>query len=987
MTCAVDGYPVACPRPDLVGRDDELIRLRAVLDRTLAGEPGLCLIAGEAGVGKTRLLAELARLAEQRGARVLTGGCLPLAAAELPFAPVIEALRGDESGLDLVPVGSPGATAQHRMFELFLGTLGRLARRQPVVLAVEDLHWADRSTLDLIAFLARNLRAERVLLVLTCRDHDLDGASDGARDVVRRLPELLRLRDAERIDLDRLTRAQTTEQLVNLLGTEPDPAFVDTVFSRSEGNPLVTEALARSPGGDPVPASLRDFVLGRLAALPAEAAVLLRVAAIAGRRVRHELLAALSGLPEPEMFAALRHAVEANVLASGADGVSYAFRHALIREVIYERILPAERRMLHARLATALEDSPTLRAADRAAHTAEVAYHWHAADDHVRALPAAVRAGFDAFDRNGFAEALRHLRRALDAWQRIGHPVELGGELAGTDRAAVETRAADAAHLLGEDDQAVALAHDALRRFSHEHDPRRAAELWNRIGQFHYAAGHREAAAAAFDTALLVLPACSATPEAARAMAGLAKIHVAWSDLDAGQRLAERAIAAAETAGDRRVEARARNVLGLALAHRGELAVGLAELERSLRLARELVEPDDVYFGYINTGYVLGLAARYTDAARLSLEGYREMRRLGLERQNGCHLQANAAGNLLSAGQLGAAAELLAKAEGHGTRGARAFPVLIYQARRQIWQGELDGARRRLAQAGRLVERGAVISWHRWYLELVAELAMWDGEPERARAAVRDGLRVLAGTDEERFAGPLVELGLRAEADLAERARAVRDEQLAAAAGRAADELLELVRGFRRDPLDPADATVPEGAAAAHTARAELARVHGAADPTVWLTAAESWSTLGKAYPAAYCTFRAAEARLTAPGGPAAAGAELLRRAHAAAARLEAHPLRAECERLATWHRVILHAKPAESPGPAGQGTLATLTAREREILALITAGATNREIATDLVISPKTASVHVSNILRKLGVSSRTDAARIGHRGGVGRD
>ncbi|HET9138855.1 ATP-binding protein, partial [Actinophytocola sp.] len=784
MTCAVED-PITWARPDLVGRQVELAALRAALDRTLAGTPGLCLVTGEAGVGKTRLLTELATLARARGARVLTGGCLPLAEAELPFAPIVEALRHEETGLDLVAAGSPSTSTQPRMFELFLGTLGRIARGAPVLLAVEDVHWADRSTVDLLAFLARNLRTEPVLLVLTCRDHDLD---DGG-DVRRRLPELVRLREAVRVDLDRLSRAETATQLANLTGADPQPAFVDAVFARSEGNPLVTEALADAPdtGAAALPSSLRDFVLGRLAVLSPAASTLLRVAAIAGREVRHDLLAALSGLAEPDVFAALHEATEAHVLRPHPDGASYTFRHALIREVIYDRILPAERRTLHARLARALEDDPALRAADRATHTAEIAYHWHAAGDHRAALPAAVRAGFDAFRRNGFAEALAQLRRALDAWQRVPDPAGL----AGMDRAAVETAAADAAHLLGEDDQAVGLAHDALRRFDHGADRSRAAALWNRIGEYHYHGGQREAAAAAFQAALTVLPsgppADPAGPdrpaaERASAMAGLAKIHVAWSDLDRGQYLAEHAIAGARAAGDRRVEGRARNVLGLAMAHQGELSAGLAELEHALRIARELAEPDDVALGYINTGYVLGLAARNIEAARLSLVGFQEMRRLGLERQHGSFLQANAAGNLLAAGRFSAAGELLAQAENRGMRGVRAFPVLIYQARRQIWLGELPAARRRLDQVGRLIEPGAVISWHRWYRELVAECAVWEGHAEVAASAVRAGLGLLAGTDEELFAGALVALGLRAEADRAERARAVRDEVAAAAA-------------------------------------------------------------------------------------------------------------------------------------------------------------------------------------------------------------
>src|SRR6266498_101945 len=383
----------------LVGRDDELSRLRAAFRHAVAGSPATVVVAGEAGVGKTRLVLELAREAEVAGAVVLVGGCLDVGGDTLPYAPLAEALRSlpmalgaDELAgvLDgargelarLVPeLGEPAAGAAEtppaRFLELLLGVLHRLADARAVALVVEDLHWADRSTRDLLAFLVRNLR-RGVLLLLTVRSDELH-----RRHPLRPfLAELERGGRAERIDLRRLTRHELTELLTEILGHATAPGLVADVWDRSDGNPFFAEELAAVHAeGTQLPEALRDLLLARVEALPDAAQRVLQVAAVAGRRVDHHLLATVAAEPEGGLVELLREAVVRHVLAE-APGDGYAFRHALVQEAIYDDLLHVERGPLHAAYARALAERVQQRGGHATAvELGQLAHHWYAAND------------------------------------------------------------------------------------------------------------------------------------------------------------------------------------------------------------------------------------------------------------------------------------------------------------------------------------------------------------------------------------------------------------------------------------------------------------------------------------------------------------------------------------------------------------------------------------------------------------------------------
>src|SRR5215218_3033175 len=276
------------PSPTFVGRVEELQTLEAAKRRAADADPAVVLVGGEAGVGKTRLVAELTSRCATEGTRVLAGGCVPVGEGDLPYAPIVEALRAllGDIGVDAVrelvgpswpevarllpalgepEVGPAGQAAQARLFELLLGLLGRLSEPAPLVLVVEDLHWADRSTRDLLAFLVRNLRREQILVVVTYRNDE-----PGQQRLGPFLAELDRAGRVERIELARLDQIQTRAQLVGILEAVPAAELVDAVFVRSEGNPFFTEELLAvvRAGSGALPATVRDLLRGRVQALP-----------------------------------------------------------------------------------------------------------------------------------------------------------------------------------------------------------------------------------------------------------------------------------------------------------------------------------------------------------------------------------------------------------------------------------------------------------------------------------------------------------------------------------------------------------------------------------------------------------------------------------------------------------------------------------------------------------------------------------------------
>jgi DNA-binding CsgD family transcriptional regulator/tetratricopeptide (TPR) repeat protein len=935
----------------LVGRGRELGQLGRALDAAQAGTGTTALVGGEAGIGKTRLATELAARARGAGFEVLLGRSIDLVGTELPYQPFAEALRP----LGALQRDGRAAGSQLGVFEQALALLTECAASAPVLLVLEDLHWADTSTLDLLVFLAHNLHHRPVVLLATYRADE--PASVGR---LRRLAEgVRRSGSALVLELGPLER----EELAALLAAHadaPPPALADAIVARSEGNPFFAEELLAAAGDrdGALPGRLRDLLLQRVTRLDAPTQDLLRLAAAAGRDVGHPLLSAVAALPEPDLRASLRQAVDHGLLVAEQATGCFRFRHALLAEAVYGTVLPGEREELHARLAEAL-------ARGGAAAPAELAPHWAAAGRRVEALTASVEAARQAEAVFGLAEAHAHLERALGLWPAVPD----AAQLVRLDLAELCRWAADLASETGAAPRAVELTRQAIELVGRG-DPSRASLLYERLARYLHTSGRGDAALPALERAVELVPAQPPSPERAQALAALANgLHLAWRYRES-LATAQQALALARAVGARPAELLALTVVGVDLAYLGGGDDGLARLWQALRLAEAGTDPVALDRAYVALTDVLTMLGRPVESARLAGTALDALRPYGLDHST---LVANRVEALVASGEWDEADRLSAAALRAITANYPHQP-LVTRAELEIGRGRFDQARAHLVAAAPTVREDPAVAT---YAAFLAELALGEHRWADAEARVADGLARARSAHAAQLRVWLCAKGLRAQAELAALARARRDgDAVRDRLGRAG----RLLATARRAAAQAA-AVTPNAAGWLALAEAEHGRARGAAQPDRWSDAADAWERLERRPLAAYCRWRQAEA-LVAAGASRAAASRPLQQAHAVAARIGAKPLSAELELLARRARLELAPPDAGPPGrSAGLGEVLGLTPREAEVLALLARGYTNRQIAEALVISVRTAGVHVSHILRKLDAPNRLEAAAIAHR------
>jgi predicted ATPase/DNA-binding CsgD family transcriptional regulator len=987
--------------PRFVGRVGELRRLEEGIAAAAAGRPAAFAIGGEAGVGKTRLVAALSERAAATGAIVAIGGCIDVEDGRLPFGPFVQALRSHVGALDraardelvspsadelarLLPELAPtngdprepaGASSQGRLFELVLDLLGRLATHAPLLLVVEDLHWADRSTRDLLGFVVRNLRDERIMLVATFRSDELYRG----HPLRPFLAELDRSRRVERLELPPFTRSELADQLDAIRGRPAERALVDSILERSQGNAFFAEELlAADSEGRELPPTLRDILLARVERQPSEVQDVLRAVAAGGRAVPEGLLEAVSPLPDAGRTRALRDAVTHHLLVHrAAEG--YAFRHALLREAVYEELLPGERNRIHAAYGEALSARPDL-ASDVETVTADLARHWYAAHDLPRALATAAEAGRSAERRSGFAEARTHFERALELWDRVPD----AQARVGLTRIALIRRAAEAANLAGDHGRAAALVRTAIELVDPAADAATAGIVRERLGRYLWASGDSEAALSAYEEAVRIVPADPPSAARARVLAARGQGLMLLSRHEESRACCEEAIAIARAVGARAEEGHALNTLGADLAYLGDTPSAIAHLVRAREIAVEVGDLDDIGRAYLNLSDLLaGPLNRLEEAVELAREGIEWARRVGLAGDYGVSLQGNAAEALLRLGRWDEADGMLRAAEDRHPIEMAAIDLHHGAAWLHICRGAFDEASRHLHLARALTAKTVDPQYHAPLCALEAELALWHGDPDAARAAAGAGLDHLAGTDDRWFSAPLLWLALWAEADAAARpagrgADGARD--LAAAA-----ELLTRARALLDMPAGGGVFVPPGTRGYVLLCEAELDRLARTGDPEPWRRAAAAWRSLGQPYPEAYARWREGEALVGRRR--AREGGEALAFALACADTLGAQPLAREVTLLARRARLDLEGRIAAAGPQDAEGSAAAgigLTPRQREVLELVAAGRTNREIAAALFVTEKTAGAHVSSILAKLNVRSRVEAATAAHRLGL---
>lgn len=986
--------------PVFVGRGEQLEGLRSALSRAQAGDAGAVFIGGESGVGKTRLVMEFERLALAAEARFLVGGCVDVGGSELPYAPLLGALRmlvaGVEAGVlaemigasggelgRLLPelgVGPEAATsrassdavdpmAQSRLFEGLLGLLGRAGHEAPVVLVIEDLHWADPSTRGFLSFLLRNIRRERLLLVATYRTDELH-----RRHPLRQfLTEVERLPTVERLDVAPFTRRELGEQLGTILGAAAEPGLVEELFTRSQGNAFFAEELLAASvdgGSSRIPASVRDAVTMRTERVSPATRSVVRCAAVAGSVVGHRLLAAITELGDEALIEALREAIEHGVLVPESTGASYAFRHALLREALYEELLPHERVMLHGSLARALEQDSSLAAGTHGA-AAQRATHWSAAHELAPALTASVQAGVEAEGVWAFAEAMSHFEHAAELWQRV--PAEQ--RPAGVSLVELLSRAAEAAHLSGENQRAMTLTRSELDMLDPRESPTAVAFAHARLGRYLLAEeGAALEALAAYRTAAELLP---DEPSAVRAsiLAGEAHILMLRSQFLQAREPCEDAVRIARAVGDSGVECDALNTLGAILAALGAREEAVDLLRRAKQLAEELGALEQLRRAYINLGEALDESAHLEEAAELAREGWERLReRIGT---TALFMAAEAAARLMRLGRWQDAGALLRDATEIARQDAVSGLVLAVLAELEALRGDLDAAGEHLESATRLLPSHTEL-WSRPRAKAAATLALARGDPESVRPLVDPG----ALTGEHAYAVflmPLLALAVRAETDLAQRARATGEPAAEHEAVTRAQALLSRVRALAAPDAWPLGPAPVETLREAELCELEYGRAAGEMRAAQWSTLATRWEELGRPFQTAYARVREGEAAL-AEKLPRERVADALGSARATARRLGAGPLLEEIELLSRRARV----RGEEDEAGTEAGDIAGLTEREFDVLRLLAQGRTNPQIGQALYMSPKTASVHVSRILSKLGVETRTEAAGAAYRLGL---
>ena len=959
----------------LIGRTDEMERLDRALARAVDGQPSAVLVGGEAGIGKTSLVRAFAEEIADR-ATVLTGGCFDVAGNELSYAPFTGALRGlvaergAEAVLDLVPSGAapvlgtilptlgaePAVTTDRsrtQLFEAVLDLLARLARERPCVLLVEDAQWADRSSRELLDFLLRSLTAAPgLLLVVTHRTGD----TGPDHPWQRMLSELRRQPWVDPLDLGGLDAREVVDLARALLGPRADLGTVAEAHRRGAGNPLFVEALLRASdrATEGLPEDLADLLLAQVRALPPDAARVVDVAAVAGPRVGHGLLAAV--LEELAVDSALdldraaRAAVDARILVT--DPTGYAFRHALIRDAVHQRLLPGERSAAHAAYAHVLRDRPEL--GDGSLQHGTIAHHLAAVPDPAGAVAAAHRAADEARRATAYAEELDLLRRVLTLWPSLPEP--------GIDRFEVLTSAVEAARRCGEHRIGAELASEALGLLDPDQERVRTAQLLERRGAMRAALGDDDAAA---DYEAAVAAAPSDHPIRASLLNTLAAHQMNVPLPEEASRTAGEALELARSGADGPAEAAALTVLAVLEARRGRLDENLPRFAEARRVALASGAPEIALRAWHHEANLMLAFGRLSEARSLARAGLDAAREAGLSRSLGPGLVVIRAAAEIDQGD-GETALASIDAGLWLAPGPNDHAHLLgLRAALDLEHGRLDEAEEVLAHLRDLVDGRYSLTTDRL---LVARLEI---ATHLAARRYDDALGVLAEVLDHRhldaatrYLWPVLTVG----AEVVQGARASAEH--ASHADRVAISLVARA-GELPTPGPVQSAWRSTFAALVAEDAGDLAAAVGE-----WRTAVAAWTAVDRPLPRAQAEVRLAAALLAA-GGDRAEPGDLLRRAAATAERLGAAPLRGRVTDLARRGGVALDGTGRRRGSPDNHG----LTARELEILRLVADGRSNAEIAAELYIAPKTASVHVSHILTKLGVANRVEAAAAARR------
>ena len=903
----------------LVGRTaewDALCRAYADPDTTFV------VLTGEAGVGKSRLAEDLVAWT---AAPCVPVHCFELAGERVAYSLLYRALEDIED--QQVPPSSDlplGLSTQLLQFERWATRLATLGQDSRALLLVEDLHWGDDSTFAFLSFLAHTPPLPSLLALLTWRD---EVATHGQQRCV--LPEALRHPRTLHLPVRRLA-TQPATQLAELLqaGRQMRADPLDLV-ERSGGNPYLLTELIASDGH--LLDHVGDLLLQRAHDIEPDAEELLRLAAVAGPNLDDRLLAQALGWSTARCAKALKALLANGLVINPGDDLR--FRHDLAREALVARLLPGERRTAHQRLAEAFQARGVT-----SNNSARLALHWTAAGDAGEAASASVRAGHDAFCANAFSESWQHYSRALGLDPSIRH-------------AGVLARAAESARWAGALDDAIRLAQLAVSLVEDRYEQ---AAVLERLGRYLWEAGRGSQSTEVLHRAAALLPSGQHPGLRASVLGALARNSMIVGDYEEALHLAQDALKLARDAGDRQVEADVLVTSGFCRIMRDADSEGASLIWEALRLAQELDDREVTCRGYANLLLGLDCLGLHKQAGDLVTQGLAYLRAHGLELGVGAMFVNNAVAVLIDRGRLDEAASVLDDVLPRQHRGAQRGlhgSLWLDRARLATLQGDLQAAEQCLHTSQELgLEEDPWVKAEACITRARLQSAL--GDPQEAAQTAERALLELE-SDEPVLVARLCRVGLEMIADLAVH-------------GASPDGAWLFVERLTDSPA--VNDSLEWG-----TARAELARSASSDEPEMWNSLAGDWRRAQRPYDVAYCRLRAAESlalrrRMTD-------AAEAAQEAYDLATEIGAHPLAREVADLQRRARLHTHIRTRPS-----QGFVAPfqLTAREQDVLALLSDGATNKDLAERLFISGRTAEVHVSRVLRKLGVSSRLQAAAV---------
>jgi DNA-binding CsgD family transcriptional regulator len=954
---------------DFVGRSAEL----GIFERAIAdahnGLPSVVLVGGDAGIGKTTIVGESAVRA---GVTLYLGRSTHIGGDTIPLAALADLVRQIRRTKPELLTGTPALEALHhwfapgtavpelsgspqgRLFVAVLDLISRLAADATVIVGFEDLHWADTVTWDLFEYLARNLIDEQVVLVGTYRANEV-----AVRPSQRgRLAEFTRLPAARRIHLEGLDRDEITARITALLGAPASSSLVDQVVARGRGNPFFTnELVAAHLSGETIPIVLSDLISAEIADLDDGSRCVLEAVATIGRETSHELLGAVANLPEHQLEAALRAVIDARLLV--VDNNAYRFRHPLLGEVVYADMLPPQRARLHRSVAAALrqQSADALRRADRAG---ELAFHLDRAGDDEGAFTALLAAA-DAAEAVAPAAAFGHLERAFELW-------DAGGESAtAANRSDRLWQAADLATSTVGNERALELARAA---FDSGPPPLGAAWGHERLGRYLWATGRLEESTAEFGLAASLLSGQEGG-EAAAVYAGLGQAALMAGNDTAAEGWCTKVFDLVPAPDDNPLAyGMAERVLGIVRSNQGDPARAVVLCRSSVATA---ASAQARALATVYLCVALNEAGEYQEALNTALDAFAEGQLTGLDRGFGCYFDSLAAEALIRLGRWTEVDGVLARQPIADTLPVGLLRLARARAMLAARRGETERALGHLAEADALPIDG----WHQTVrTATTADVHLGLGDWSDAAHAAEEGWSATGATS-VLWAARFAMFGVVAEVERTLDQRARREPVDAVATMSRLRQRIGAARSFAEGV-----AGGPQRDTAAHLAHAAASVTRlDVSDADAWAEAVARWHDLGDRWAMAVALVREAEA--SAVAGAADRAASSLRQAHAIASELDARPLLAEIDAVSSRTRVSIEA-PTRIALDESSAVRLGLTPREAEVLALVAAGRTNRQIGEELYVSEKTASVHVSNILRKLGVNSRVDAAAVAQRLGI---